>query len=250
MLLIPYFSGLIILNQEEVKHLLFVLLLMILSFGCKGPLSPSEPSGAKPGIHKVVVNEVLQAGQYTYLNVSEKRKKTWLAIPSMQLSKGDKISYRDGLEMNDFHSKELNRTFSSVLFLEGVTMGFEEKESTSMMNNPHASQVKPEKINVSIDPCEGCITIAKLFETRSEYSGKRVKIRGKITKINPEIMGRNWIHIQDGTEYKGNFDLTVTTDAQLSVGDTVTFDGTIALSRDFGYGYSYDVIMENGKQVK
>jgi hypothetical protein len=60
-------------------------------------------------------------------------------------------------------------------------------------------------------------------------------------------MGKNWVHIQDGTEYQGGFDLTITTDGQVAVGETVTFEGKIVLDKDFGYGYSYPVLMEEAK---
>ena len=63
-------------------------------------------------------------------------------------------------------------------------------------------------------------------------------------------MGKNWVHIQDGTDYKDGFDLTVTTNNTVAVGEIVTFEGKIALDKDFGYGYSYSVIMEEGKTVE
>jgi hypothetical protein len=233
-----------------VKHLLFVLAVITLSAGCKGPLSTPEPSETKPGVHKVVINEVLQAGEYTYLNVSEKRKKIWLAVPAMQASKGEKVSFIGGLVMTDFKSKELNRTFPSVLLLDGVTREPKKGENYVIMNSQHPVQVKTEKIKISIEPGEGCITIAKLMEAKSEYSGKTVRVKGKITKFNAEILGKNWIHIQDGTEFSGAYDLTITTDSQVAVGDTVTFEGKIALKKDFGYGYFYDVIMEEGKLIR
>ena len=68
-----------------------------------------------------------------------------------------------------------------------------------------------------------------------------------VTKFNAEIMERNWIHLQDGTEHKGNFDLTVTSDNRVNVGDTICIEGKIALDKDFGYGYFYEIIMEEAK---
>ena len=111
------------------------------------------------------------------------------------------------------------------------------------------SSVKVEKMNVSVEPCDGCITIAKLFENKKSYSGKVVRIKGKVTKYNPGIMGKNWVHIQDGTEFDGGFDLTVTTDNAATMGENVTFEGKIVLDKDFGYGYFYNVLMEDGKAV-
>ena len=61
-------------------------------------------------------------------------------------------------------------------------------------------------------------------------------------------MGRNWVHLQDGTGDADNYDLTVTTNDDASVGDVATFEGTIALKKDFGSGYFYEVIMEQAKK--
>jgi len=122
------------------------------------------------------------------------------------------------------------------------------------MNQPagqkdNKSAVKLEKMNVSVTPCKDCIRISDLLEKKQTYSGKTVKVTGKVTKYNPSIMGKNWIHIQDGSEYNGEFDLTITTDKQVSLGETVTFEGRIVLDKDFGYGYLYKVLMEEGQPV-
>jgi hypothetical protein len=66
-----------------------------------------------------------------------------------------------------------------------------------------------------------------------------------VVKYSPGIMNKNWVHIQDGTEYDGNYDLTVTTLSEFKVGDIVTLEGKIALDKDFGYGYIYDVLLED-----
>jgi hypothetical protein len=112
------------------------------------------------------------------------------------------------------------------------------------------SSVKIEKMNVTVEPCEGCTPISELLANKKSYSEKTIKVTGKVTKFNPAIMGKNWIHIQDGSEYKEEFDLTITTDREVTVGETITFEGKIALDKDFGYGYFYSVLMEEGKPVQ
>jgi hypothetical protein len=119
-----------------------------------------------------------------------------------------------------------------------------------MDGKAHNGQITVEKANVVVEPCAGCITIANLFENKQSLSGKVIKIKGQVTKYNPAIMGKNWVHIQDGTEYKGEFDLTITTDGQVAVGQSVTFEGKLALDKDFGYGYSYNVLLEEGKIIQ
>jgi len=95
---------------------------------------------------------------------------------------------------------------------------------------------------------QGGITIGELFANKKDYDGKTVRIRGKVVKVNSNIMGRNWVHLQDGTSAGDKFDLTVTTNESVNVGDVVTFEGVIALDKDFTAGYVYDVIMENAQK--
>jgi len=79
-----------------------------------------------------------------------------------------------------------------------------------------------------------------------------VKVRGKIVKVARNIMGKNWIHIQDGTGSadKGNFDLTVTTKASPQPGEVVTVTGKLTKEKDFGFGYHYAVIIEDAAVEK
>ena len=92
-------------------------------------------------------------------------------------------------------------------------------------------------------------TIAELFAGKSELSGKQVSVRGKVVKYNEQIMGKNWIHLQDGTGDAGSNDLTITTASAAKVGDTVLITGKIVLDKDFGYGYKYELIIEDGTVV-
>jgi hypothetical protein len=123
-------------------------------------------------------------------------------------------------------------------------------QNQAMDPKTHTGKVSTEKINISVEPGEGCITIANLLENKKSYSGKIVKVKGKVTKLNTQIMGKNWIHIQDGSEFQGEFDLTLTTDGIVTVGEIVTFEGKIALDKDFGYGYNYAILMEESKVIK
>jgi hypothetical protein len=133
-----------------------------------------------------------------------------------------------------------------------VKESFDKKEQNKPMGaeTTHQGRVLTSKADVKVEPCADCITIAKLMADRKSYKGKVIKVKGQVTKYNAGIMGKNWVHIQDGTEYENSFDLTVTTDIGAVVGEIVTFEGKIALDKDFGYGYAYDVIMEEAKSVQ
>ena len=114
----------------------------------------------------------------------------------------------------------------------------------------HVANVSSNKVDVSVEKEEGVLTIAEVFEDRKSLAGKSIMVKGKVIKYNPAIMGKNWVHIQDGTEFSGQYDLTVTTTEEVVVGMTVKFSGTLALDKDFGYGYKYATIMEGGELNK
>ena len=97
---------------------------------------------------------------------------------------------------------------------------------------------------ISVEPAKDGIQIAELYKNMSNYNGETVRIRGQVVKVNEAILHRNWIHLQDGSEFEGKFDLTVTMEALPNVGEIITIEGKVALNKDFGAGYTYDMIVE------
>ncbi len=191
---------------------------------------------------------MLQASSYTYLNVKEGENLFWIAITKADMKVGQTISYPNGLEMTNFPSKELNRTFETIYFVSGVTDGTAPLGGAHSPAPAHQIKTVAAETEISVEPAEGGITIAELFSKRDSYGGKTVLIRGQVTKVNLGIMGKNWIHLQDGTSDSGDSDLTVTTLDEAAVGEVVTVEGKITLNKDFGSGYSYEVIMEEAKR--
>jgi hypothetical protein len=154
--------------------------------------------------------------------------------------------------MSNFESKELNRKFPEVYFLEGVRTTPEKQQAVPAVtkDSNYTAKVVVEKKDIKVAPAAGGITIEKIYASKQQYAGKTVKITGEVTKFNAGIMNKNWIHIQDGTESAGKFDFTATTDGEVKVGDKVTLEGKIVLDKDFGYGYFYEVLMEDAKVIK
>ena len=74
-------------------------------------------------------------------------------------------------------------------------------------------------------------------------------MRGKIVKYNSQILGKNWLHLRDGSGSveKMDHDLMVTTSTKVKVGDTVLVEGIVSLNKDFGAGYKYEVILDDAK---
>ena len=194
--------------------------------------------------HKVVAEETLNTERYTYVRVKENDSDFWIAIPKTAVEIGATYYYKGGLLKKNFQSQEYNRVFETIYLVSGIS-----KEQTdggggsavdqALTQTPSPEATAPPK---SVKSAPGAIKIAELVGHLSKYEGKVIRVTGKCVKINPMIMGRNWIHIQDGTA--NNFDLTITTTENVPLGEVVTLEGTVALNKDFGAGYRYNVIME------
>ena len=207
------------------------------------------------------VLETMDAAGYTYVQVDNGTKKIWAAAPKFTAAVGDTVVVPAGIVMHDYHSKSLNRDFSEVYFVDSVLNASGDKQSaaatpataSATSQTPHpAPTVDPaaEKIDFSsIKKPEGGKTIQEIYTGKADLSGKEVTLRAKVVKFSPQIMGKNWLHIQDGTgdNGAGTQDLTVTSDVSAKVGDTVLVKGPITLDKDFGYGYKYKVIIEDAK---
>ena len=235
----------------KLRFAITVFMILGILWACNSP--EAETENIQAGVHKVVVEEVLQTSRYTYLRVMEDGNEKWLAVPGMEAEKGQTYYYTEGMPMMEFESKELKRTFDEVLFLNGVSKNPEGNTNTLVQEKvveQHTGKPQLEKKTVEVEHAEGGITIAELFADKEKYLDKKVKIRGLVTKYNEAIMNKNWVHLQDGTDHEGSFDLTVTTEYPVVVGDTIIIEGKVALNKDFGYGYKYDVIVEEAVVVK
>jgi hypothetical protein len=232
-------------NKIIVTVVLLLLGVFFVFTTCYRGGEKSKAKALPPGFHGVSVTEIIQTSSYTYLQVEENNTKFWIAVVKREAKPGDSIYYSQAYEMKDFVSKELGRTFPSVFFVQDPVESLVSQVSTEPLT-PKKVELKRWS-EVTVDTPKGGITIAELYKNPGNYSGKSVIIRGTIVKYNPQIMNKNWVHIQDGTENEGKFDLTVTTSDSLVVGTQATFKGIIALNKDFGSGYFYEVIMEQAR---
>lgn len=99
---------------------------------------------------------------------------------------------------------------------------------------------------------DNAYNVNEIFVQAEQLSGKTVRIRGKVVKFSPSIMGRNWIHLQDGTgdPMKNTHDLVITSAQQVETATVVTMEGVLAANKDFGAGYKYVVIIEEATTVQ
>jgi starvation-inducible outer membrane lipoprotein len=225
------------------KIIVFTTLIVFAFAACSKKEEP-KTEVAKPAAkaaHEVTVKEVIDVTEYTYLRVAEGDKEYWMACPKAEIKVGEVLNYNQAMEMRQFESKELKKTFESILFVDKL----DSKLGVGTMNQPMKPEISQE--DVKVEKAAGGITLAQLFANPSAYANKTVSIKGKVVKMNSGIMGKNWLHIQDGTKSGSDFDLTVTTQDNAGKGDVITVTGKIVLNKDFGYGYSYKVLMEDAK---
>jgi hypothetical protein len=274
-------------EEHPVKRLLALLSIVCLSLSlltaCGGQEKPPEvakPSAQAPSVPTPTaapgktgkVIETMNAAGYTYVQVDTGMEKFWAAAPEVQVKIGDSIVVPEGMPMPNYESKTLNRKFDLVYFVPALLVNGNTPAGAAgamppghppttgmaggmsgMPGMPGASGAPKVTAPTDID-LKGIKkadqTVADIFAQKTALAGKPVKIRGKVVKFSPEIMGKNWLHIQDGSGQTGSNDLTVNTSEVAKVGDTVVVSGNLMVAKDFGYGYQYDVIIEDAKVAK
>lgn len=227
------------------KHLFFITITVLVTLWSCNNAEKATTTNKGDWSHAGVIAEVIQTSNYTYLELEEDGAKYWIAIPKSDLKSGQTVYYNSGLPMTNFESKELNRTFDKVLFVQVISDKATGESEMAPMERAKINKSGGTKKNVEITPLEGGLTLEEVYRDSEQLNGKEILVKGIVTKYNPAIMNKNWLHIQDGTEGEGAYDLTITTNDETKVGEVVIFKGTLNLNRDFGAGYTYDVILED-----
>jgi len=225
------------------------------------------------------IKETRDVSEYTYCLVSDGKAKKWIAIPRTEVKIGEPVTFSNGLVMKDFYSKTLDRHFDEVIFCTGINgqpivsnteSGHGEMpamppehgmpstgaqcpvDKNPPMGMTSHSMASPSPIafkDIHVTKAEGKngFRISELYQKASDLSGSKIRVQGKVVKVLPNIMKKNWIHIQDGTgdPEKNTHDLTITSLQSPAVGDTVTVSGTLKRNADFGSGFTYDIFIEN-----
>jgi hypothetical protein len=207
----------------------------------------ASASGPPPQTTGKVI-ETMDAGRYTYVQVDLGGEKIWAAAPQFQVEVGDDVILPEGAMMLDHYSKTLDRTFDVVYFVTFVAVTGEGGEAPI----PRGRRAAPEGIPGAgidlsgIERAKGGKTVGEIFDEKASLAGQEITVRGRVVKFTPGVMGKNWIHLQDGTTGAGHAgDLTVTSEEMAAVGNTVLVRGVVAIDRDFGFGYKYDLIIED-----
>lgn len=195
------------------------------------------------------VLEVQQVDSYTYLRMRTANGETWGAVPTAQVKKGAVVTLQDITVMNDFESKSLKRKFKTVVF-GTLAAGPGSAAGKNAPVSPHTGVPKAaEALDVKVTKAVGANarTVGEIMAKPGDVKDKPVLVRGKVVKFSGGIMGRNWIHLRDGSGAAADKtnDLLVTTTEQAKVGDVITAKGVVRVDKDFGAGYVYKALVED-----
>ncbi|KAB0670388.1 DNA-binding protein [Oryzomonas sagensis] len=194
------------------------------------------------------VVETMDAGGYTYVGLENNGVKSWVAVPEMSVTVGQKMSFSPGGEIPNFTSKTLKRTFDRIVFSNGPVAQQKAAPTSAPKAAPVKAAAKSDKAKVEKATGPNAYTVAELYKNKNTLNKHKVVVRGKVVKVATGIMGKNWVHLRDGSgsAKKKTNDLTVTTQTVPNEGDVVTAAGKLSKDRDFGAGYKYELIIEDG----
>lgn len=237
--------------------------------------APQPESSALQG----TIVESFDSAGYTYLQIDNGAEKIWAAISPAKVAVGDEISLHTGAVMENFYSRSIDRTFEKIVFSSGIK-GAAAPAHGAMMASSHGKAesgfmdamksegvqypmpqgagaaslgmgsskaiVPFQELKVEKAAVENGVTVEEVYLRAAELNGQKITIKGKVVKFSPNIMGRNWLHLQDGSgnPMKNTHDLVVTTAAVVEQDAVVQLEGILATEKDFGAGYFYAVIVE------
>ena len=214
----------------------------------------AQPAAA--AIWRLEILETMNSGGYTYVKFLQDGAEKWAAGPETAgLAVGDVIVTDPGMKMSDFHASSLERDFAEIWFVSSLAK--EDAAHEAVVVDPHASApsvsgntIVPAAGVEAVEPVAGGYSVAGIHEQAAALAGQQVTVRARVVKFTPNIMGTNWIHIQDGSGEGATTDLTVTSSARVAAGDVVLVRGPLSVNKDFGAGYKYAVIIEGAEVTK
>ena len=222
---------------------------------CSGWAADTPPL-PQPASIKGEVLEVKDVDTYTYLRLKTKDGETWAAVSKAPIAKGAQVTIENATVMTNFESKTLKKTFDRIVFGNLAGTGAAAAPAARVdMNQMHAGvSTAPDAGNVKVPKATGADarTVAEIVEKMKDLNNKPVLVRGKVVKYTPGVMGKNWIHLRDGsgTSAANTNDVLVTTKDETKVGAVVLAKGTVRTDVDLGSGYFYKVLIDEAKLQK
>ncbi|MCD6430719.1 MAG: DNA-binding protein [Deltaproteobacteria bacterium] len=249
----------------------------------EAPAETVEKARPSAGSLSGKVLETMDSGGYTYVLLATENGDKWVAAPKTVVTVGQTVAFAAGMVMRNFKSDTLDRTFDELVFSSGIA-GAESGNamaaaagscpsgkgtSAESGSAPHgggaavmgmgamgggmgamksSGRVTVPPVDLEIEKAigENAFTVAEIYEQGKALNQKKIAVRGKVVKVSKNIMGKNWIHLQDGSgkPEAGTHDLVLTSPQTPTVGEILVGEGILAFDKDFGSGYRYEVIIE------
>jgi len=233
------------------KFVLAILMVLGASVGW----AAEKPAPPQTAAIKGKVLEVKDVDSYTYLLLKTKDGETWAAVAKTPVKKGADVTIENAMVMNNFESKSLKKTFDRIVFGTLGGAGASAAAAGGDMAAAHsgvarAADAKDVKVPKASGP--DARTVAEIVTQRAELKDKTIVVRGKVVRYTAEVLGKNWIHLRDGSGSASDntHDVLVTTKDQARIGDVVVAKGVVHTDRDLGSGYSYKVLIEEATLQK
>lgn len=222
------------------------------------------------------VLETIQVDRYTYLRVgADGHPDAWAAVSvAPNLKVGDAVHVTRAQLMENFQSATLNRTFEAIYFgvLEPSTAAANEPQDDGppmTQRRPNSPSIgaalevsgRPAQAGVQADlgaikagsvaKAQGALgyTIAEIHAKGASLAGKTLRVRGRVVRVTPNVMGKTFVHVRDGSGDRKTkeLDLTITTQSTPGLNESVLFEGRLEADVDYGAGYRYPVILQDAR---
>ena len=231
-----------------------ILSFVVLMFTCVAWAADLPSSAASMSVSGKVL-EVKDVETYTYLRLMTREGEVWAAVAKAPVKVGVEVTVENTTVMSNFESKTLNKTFDRIVFGTIAGAGASPAAAGGDMAAMHAGIAKPVDVGaIKVAKATGADarTVSEIATQGASLKGKTVAVRGQVVKFTPEVLGKNWVHLRDGSgsTADGTNDILVTTKDETKVGDVVLVKGIVQTDRDLGSGYTYKVLIEEAKLSK
>jgi hypothetical protein len=190
------------------------------------------------------VLETQSVDSYTYLRLKTRDGEVWAAVPSTTVTKGAQVTIGSTTTMRNFESRTLKKSFETIVFGQIVDPN---AKAAAQHGTSAAAPATTAVAKVAKASGPDARTVAEVVAGKAVLNTKTVRVRAQVVKVNLGIMGKNWLHLQDGSGSAalGTHDILVTTQDRAAVGDVVTARGKVRTDLNLGGGYAYAVLIED-----
>ncbi len=241
-------------SEDLYKKVLILIGFLFLTF----IFARAEETGKKiAGIstYSGTVESVEKSGNYIYVKIKGEKGEFWTAVYASTVKPGDRVEIKNPLLMKNFYSKSLKKKFKLILFTSAIyPVGTKPIGSKGINKAPvsaHGMSMKNSfKTDLtvksgSVEKAKGGFTIEECFKKSDELNGKIIVVKGIAVRVSRKIMGKNWVHLRDGSGKPGKDDVTFTTQSEINIGDIITVRGKIEFGKSIGNGYTFPALISN-----